>query len=145
MGIVLASNFKGQHFWIPPIPQQEKNMRYLGYSEEEINSLGIEYDKDKHGKGMVKIDAMFVPATQGETCNLLRHKKDNDNEINRIINGRYKDYDTFILCNTNANMYQKMVNQPHAYYLNFFLNRKINCLIWNYRGYGRTKGKPDPR
>lgn len=40
--------------------------------------------------------------------------------------------------------YQYMVNQPHAYYLRYFLNRNINVMVWNYRGYGLSKGKPDP-
>jgi alpha/beta superfamily hydrolase len=37
-----------------------------------------------------------------------------------------------------------MINYPHAFYLKYFLGKQINCFIWNYRGYGRTKGKPDP-
>jgi hypothetical protein len=40
--------------------------------------------------------------------------------------------------------YQYMVNQPHAYYLRFFLNKNINVMVWNYRGYGQSKGRPDP-
>lgn len=52
--------------------------------------------------------------------------------------------DTFILCNPNAMSYQQMINYPHAYYLKYFLNKQINVLVWNYRGYGRTKGRPDP-
>jgi len=38
-----------------------------------------------------------------------------------------------------------MINYPHAYYLKYFLNKHINCLVWNYSGYGRTQGEPDPR
>lgn len=41
--------------------------------------------------------------------------------------------------------YQNMVNQPHAYYLRYFLHKDINILLWNYRGYGRSTGKPDPQ
>jgi alpha/beta superfamily hydrolase len=37
-----------------------------------------------------------------------------------------------------------MVNQPHAYYLRYFLNKNINVMVWNYRGYGLSKGNPDP-
>lgn len=37
-----------------------------------------------------------------------------------------------------------MVNHPHAFYLRFFLNRNINVMLWNYRGYGLSYGKPDP-
>ena len=40
--------------------------------------------------------------------------------------------------------YQNMINYPHAYYLKFFLNKQINCLVWNYRGYGRTAGEMTP-
>ena len=51
---------------------------------------------------------------------------------------------TFLLCNPNAMFYQHMVNHPHAFYLRFFLNRGINVLIWNYRGYGLSHGSPGP-
>ena len=32
-----------------------------------------------------------------------------------------------------------MINYPQAYYLKYFINKKINVFVWNYRGYGRTK------
>lgn len=59
-------------------------------------------------------------------------------------NRKYLDLDTFILCNPNAMSYQNMINYPQAYYLKYFLNKQMNVLVWNYRGYGRTKGSPDP-
>lgn len=37
-----------------------------------------------------------------------------------------------------------MVNHPHAFYLRFFLNKDINVMIWNYRGYGLSHGSSDP-
>ena len=37
-----------------------------------------------------------------------------------------------------------MVNQPHAFYLRFFLNKNINIMAWNYRGYGLSSGSPNP-
>ncbi len=37
-----------------------------------------------------------------------------------------------------------MMNYPHAYYLKYFLSRKMNVLLWNYRGYGLTKGGGNP-
>jgi pimeloyl-ACP methyl ester carboxylesterase len=40
--------------------------------------------------------------------------------------------------------YQHMVNYPQAFYLKYFLGKQINCLLWNYRGYGRTRGRPNP-
>jgi hypothetical protein len=33
-----------------------------------------------------------------------------------------------------------MINYPHAFYLKYFLNKNINVVVWNYRGYGRTDG-----
>ena len=81
MGIVLAKNFKGHHFWIPPIPEQENKMKELGYSEDDVKKLGIFYDKNQHKKGMVKIDAMFVPATPANSVNLVGLKNKIDNEI----------------------------------------------------------------
>jgi hypothetical protein len=29
--------------------------------------------------------------------------------------------------------------------MKYFLNKQINVLLWNYRGYGRTKGNPTPQ
>jgi len=34
-----------------------------------------------------------------------------------------------------------MINYPHAFYLRYFLQKGINVLVWNYRGYGLTKPK----
>jgi hypothetical protein len=88
---------------------------------------------------MVKIDAMFFTATE-EQAELWPLQ---DGEKSWELN--YLKHDTIILCNPNAMSYQQMINHPHAYYLKYFLNKQINCLVWNYRNYGRTKGTPDPR
>mmetsp|Transcript_62249 Transcript_62249/g.85975 ORF Transcript_62249/g.85975 Transcript_62249/m.85975 type:complete len:116 (+) Transcript_62249:482-829(+) len=37
-----------------------------------------------------------------------------------------------------------MINQSHSFYLKFFKNKGINVFLWNYRGYGRSEGKPSP-
>ena len=58
---------------------------------------------------------------------------------------RYIDLDTIIICNPNAMSYQHMINYPHAYYLKYFLSKNMNVLVWNYRGYGRTAGTPEPQ
>ena len=84
----------------------------------------------------LKIDAMFFTANEQP---LLLDQSKHTRE-----NSAYLMYDTFILCNPNAMSYQHMINYPHAFYLKYFLGKQINCLVWNYRGYGRTKGKPDP-
>lgn len=43
-----------------------------------------------------------------------------------------------------------MVNMPYSFYLQYFLGKNINVICWNYRGYGRSRGKfcqrsPDPQ
>ena len=43
MGIVLRKGFKGKHLWIPPIPQQIDLMKKQGYSDADINHLGIDF------------------------------------------------------------------------------------------------------
>lgn len=37
-----------------------------------------------------------------------------------------------------------MVHQSHSFYLRYYLDKGINVLTWNYRGYGRSKGRPNP-
>lgn len=80
-----------------------------------------------------ELDCMFFTAT----CEPLQTK-------GKEQLAKYKSAPTFILCNPNAMFYQYMVNQPHAYYLRFFLNKDINVLVWNYRGYGLSSGSPTP-
>lgn len=43
-----------------------------------------------------------------------------------------------MFCNPNALIYQQMITQPNAYWLDFFRNREINVVCWNYRGYGES-------
>lgn len=84
---------------------------------------------------------MFFTATE-EPCRLIGDEI-RDKEACKI--GReYLKADTFILCNPNAMAYQNMINYPHAYYLKYFLNKQMNVMVYNYRGYGRTKGAPEP-
>ena len=40
--------------------------------------------------------------------------------------------------------YQQMVHLSHTYYIKMFLDKGINVFTWNYRAYGRSKGKPTP-
>ena len=126
-------------------------------------------DMQKHKSDSVKIDAMFFTTTE-EPMVLLGDEEPGDSssisqndfhgiekpkppsntasskEPSKLLKNerRYLDMDTFILCNPNAMSYQQMINYPHAYYLKYFLNKQINVLVWNYRGYGRTKGSPNP-
>ncbi len=91
----------------------------------EGNHLSVKVDEKK---GII-LDCMFFTTT----CEPLNKEAP-----------KYKSMPTFLLCNPNAMFYQHMVNHPHAFYLRFFLNRGINVLIWNYRGYGMSNGAPDP-
>lgn len=73
---------------------------------------------------------MFFPATS--------EKLDKDN---LKAEKDFKKLPTFILCNPNAMFYQHMINYPHAYYLRYFLQKNINVICWNYRGYARSRGR----
>ena len=37
-----------------------------------------------------------------------------------------------------------MVHLSHTFYIKMFLEKGINVFTWNYRAYGRSKGKPAP-
>ena len=82
---------------------------------------------------------MFFPAT-GEKLDKNNPKAEYD----------FKKLPTFILCNPNAMFYQHMINYPHAFYLRYFIQKNINVMCWNYRGYARSKsgccgGTPSPK
>ena len=42
------------------------------------------------------------------------------------------------MSNPNALIYQWMVAEQNAYWLDFFLRRDINVFVWNQRGYGES-------
>ncbi len=43
------------------------------------------------------------------------------------------------MCNPNALSYEWMILAANAYWLDFFLKRDCNVLVWNYRGYGESE------
>ena len=47
---------------------------------------------------------------------------------------------TMLFCNPNAGFYEFAYYQSE--WLDYYLNSGINVFMWNYRGYGRTKGRP---
>jgi hypothetical protein len=51
---------------------------------------------------------------------------------------KYVNKPTIIMSNPNALVYQQMITSANAYWLDFFLRRECNVLLWNYRGYGET-------
>lgn len=154
MGIMLRKSFKGNHLWIPPIADQIEESLKLGWTEQQIQESLIKYDKKAHDSNpKVKIDAMFFTATEEPVVlqGKDRFVKKLLDEMSDTLHVRrdtkvpeYLSLNTVIICNPNALSYQSMVNYPHAYYLKYFLNKQINCLVWNYRGYGRTKGSMLP-
>lgn len=83
---------------------------------------------------------MFFPATHGDVIELDPEQSQfNQSSITSTGgNKRYLDKPTIIMCNPNALIYQWMVTNANAYWLDFFLRRDCNVLIWNYRGYGES-------
>jgi alpha/beta superfamily hydrolase len=51
-------------------------------------------------------------------------------------------YPTILICNPNAGYYE------YAYYqsewVEYYINLGVNVFLWNYRGYGASKGWPNP-
>jgi hypothetical protein len=109
-------------------------MGYILSKTFEGHKLKIPVDEDPK----ITLDCMFFTST----CEPVQFP--GDPLPSNGLQPKYKSKPNFLLCNPNAMFYQYMVNQPHAYYLRFFLNKNINVMVWNYRGYGQSKGRPDP-
>ena len=45
-----------------------------------------------------------------------------------------------LLCNPNAAYYEYIRQQTD--WIEFYMNKDFNIIMWNYRGYGRSEGKP---
>ena len=92
------------------------------------------------GRGQPELDCMFFPCTADRSIHLfedaLRDAGDRSQQENR--GAKYLDKPTIIMCNPNALIYQWMVTSANAYWLDFFLRRDCNVLVWNYRGYGQS-------
>lgn len=52
------------------------------------------------------------------------------------------DVPTIVLCNPNAGLYEFSYYQSE--WLEYYLSGGLNVFLWNYRGYGRSKGSPSP-
>lgn len=104
----MEKNFEGKHFLIPSLP----------------------------GRNQPEIDCMFFPSSTGDFIDLEPDKV--DHEKGTFVSRKYLEKSTIIMCNPNALIYQWMVTQSNAYWLDFFLRRDCNVLIWNMRGYGES-------
>jgi hypothetical protein len=60
-----------------------------------------------------------------------------------MADGSTPDTSTVLICNPNAGFYEFAYYQSE--WLEFYLSNGINVFMWNYRGYGRSMGKPSPR
>jgi alpha/beta superfamily hydrolase len=49
---------------------------------------------------------------------------------------------TLIFCNPNSGYYETTYYQTE--WLDFYTSHGINLVLWNYRGYSRSPGTPDP-
>jgi hypothetical protein len=81
---------------------------------------------------------MFFPATHGDQIEVDPQLDSNDLEQLSSSTKKYINKSTIIMCNPNALIYQWMVTSANAYWLDFFLRRDSNVIIWNYRGYGES-------
>jgi hypothetical protein len=89
---------------------------------------------------------MFFPATFGDEVVIDPDIKFNypsfASENQSMLGGtthKYLEKSTIIMCNPNALIYQWMITSANAYWLDFFLRRECNVVIWNYRGYGQSE------
>ena len=91
---------------------------------------------------------MFFPCTMGDEIKVFDGPapKAPEFSISNMFVGdkddykhKYLDKSTIIMCNPNALIYQWMITSANAYWLDFFLRRDCNVLIWNYRGYGGSQ------
>ncbi|OQS05932.1 hypothetical protein THRCLA_02003 [Thraustotheca clavata] len=74
-----------------------------------------------HGLDKNEIDCMFIPGTGLSPTNTER---------------------TIILCNPNCGLYE--FHHFQSDWIQFYTKLGINVFLFNYRGYGRTKGYPSP-
>ena len=90
---------------------------------------------------------MFFPGTHGDQIELdpqfefedLEQTGSSVRDNSKTSTLKYINKSTIIMCNPNALIYQWMVTSANAYWLDFFLRRDCNVLIWNYRGYGASQ------
>jgi len=81
------------------------------------------------GKGTC-LDAMFIPSPR--LRNSLAQEGAPDITAAPVV----------ICCNPNAGYYETLVYQNDN--IDFFLERGMGVMLFNYRGYGRSKGRPSP-
>jgi hypothetical protein len=75
---------------------------------------------------------------------LMKRFRCKQNEINGVdtmfVKTEDKSLNAVLLCSPNAGFYEFTYFQSD--WLEFYLSRDINVILWNYRGYGLSKGSP---
>ena len=74
------------------------------------------------------LDAMYLPAEEEEPG----------------INTEPEYGPTVIICCPSDGYYEYAI-ETQDYWIEFYKNNGINILFWNYRGYGRSQGYPNPK
>lgn len=99
-----------------------------------INQLRVELETTYKGVQITleaddkkKIDCMFIPGLTSDPS----HEGREDLAL-----------PTMIYCSPNAFLYEAF--QFENEWLEFYRNLGINMFVWNYRGYGRSEGSPNP-
>ena len=75
-----------------------------------------------------------LPADDGKTIDCMF--------IPGIAENEDADLPTIIYCPPNAMLYEVLLVDDE--WLHFYRDLGINLFVWNYRGYGRSQGNPNP-
>ena len=78
-----------------------------------------------------KLDAMIIHKPSDSSSNVIH---DNNNEMGPTV----------IFCNPNAGYYEYSYDLQEQW-MDFYTTRGLNVMLWNYRGYGRSQGRPVPK
>lgn len=59
------------------------------------------------------------------------------------VTDKMRDLPTLIYCNPNAGYYESLFYECD--WIEFYISKGINIVLWNYRGYGCSEGFPSSR
>ena len=131
----------------------DQNQEYVKKSISTINSLQNMLKKHFESKSCFSKFLQYFQSITIGTLDYMRSDLMNrfyceQNLINNAIDSIYikcdEDSDSAVMiCNPNAGFYEFIYFQSE--WLEFYLSRGINVILWNYRGYGLSKGRPHVR
>jgi hypothetical protein len=95
-----------------------------------MDQMRIELEERFNGKqitvksfDLTEIDTMFIPALTAQ--------------------GHFEDLPTMMYCNPNAGYYEFTHYQSE--WMDYYISMGVNVILWNYRSYGRSKGRATPK